>query len=66
MRRDIDKRANQVNEGGDKYYDDLLTKESAQKWGYLGKILKISNKFKNYFRNDGIVYARERTKKERT
>ena len=39
MRRDIDKRANQVNEGGDEYYDDLLTKESAQKWGYLGKFL---------------------------
>merc|ERR1712176_802011 len=35
MRRDIDKRANVENEGGDAFYEALLTKEVARGWGYL-------------------------------
>ena len=38
MRRDIDKRANVENEGGDAYYEALLTKEVARGRGYLGKL----------------------------
>ena len=38
MRRDIDKRANVENEGGDEFYKALLTKEEAKRWGYLGKL----------------------------
>ena len=45
MRRDIDKRANVENEGGDAFYEGgdafyeaLLTKEEARGWGYLGKL----------------------------
>ena len=62
MRRDIDKRANVENEGGDAYYEALLTKEVARGWGYLGKLPFLH--FRHMlilFRYGGTVYGGKRT-----
>ena len=62
MRRDIDKRANVENEGGDAFYEALLTKEEARGWGYLGKLPFLH--FRHMlilFRYGGTVYGGAKT-----